>query len=289
MNPNITSVSQVPDFATMHEYAPVGNNCAKIIASFTRPHLSPERVRAALEKCLGNGVCLVPNSFRWLDEDRTSALGYVYAKSAVEFLPEGQVPDNYRVVARNIYMDRRDESMWNMQDGGGGKYLVKQGKEDLKGMLAQARASVSASVPRMEQVQASVIEIQNNEVLAFVSEGSRVAELDFGVVLGAADGAALVLSHTRGEPITVKEDMVVQAFRLERASIPGLPRAIVDDYLAKKKARALASGLASDRVNAEAGNPNSVLTPEEYWKLQYSYAPDYLAKVLQQVNEMAAA
>lgn len=274
-------------FAQVHEYETISPKLARITASLTRDHLSQQAVYAALQDNLGAGITPVKDSFRWIDEAHTAVVGYVYAANQVKYLPKGEQPTGFREVASNIFMDETDKSMWDMKQGAGGKYLAKQGSENLSAMLETARMSPRGSQPRMAHVlRATVAE---KELCAYVSEGRRTADMDYGVVLGKAEnGALMVLSHMTSQPVTVAPELIVASYTIDAKGVPPLPKAKVDALLQQKRIQASLSKSAVDRVNAaDVYSPH--LTPQEYWTLQYSYAPEYLAKVLQQVNEMAAA
>lgn len=272
-------------YATIHEFQMVqgSDRLAKITASFTQSHLDQETAHAALQERLGRDMVPVRSSFRWLDDDRReSVIGFVFAPQPTEFLPGGALPKQYRQIAANIYMDETDESMWDMRDGVGGKYLARQGAEDLRDMLERARVSPRGSQPRMAHIlQASV---SSKELISFVSESRRTASVDHGVVLSTGENGALhVLSHMTGEPIVVASDRVIASYTIDSKGVPALPKEKIKAALALRPKPVTAAA----RVNAaDVYDPH--LTPEEYWKLQYSYNPEYLNKVLQQVAEMAA-
>lgn len=269
-------------FAAVHEYQMVSPRIARVTASFTQDHLSQDDAYAALQKTLGNAMIPIKASFRWLDEKAGSAIGYVFAPPVTEFIGGDTVPDKYRQIAGNIYMDKADESMWNMREGVGGKYLARQGQEDLTAMLETARVSPRGSQPRMSQVLTA--SVQERELVSFVSESRRSASVDYGVVLSTGEnGSMVVLSHMTTQPVTVKADMVIASFAIDSRKVPPIPK---DKVMAMKKSRPKPASISEKVQAADVYSPN--LTPQEYWTLQYSYNPEYLAKVLQQVAEMAA-
>lgn len=270
-------------FATIHEYKAFSPRLAQITASFVERALTQDQAFDALKARLGDSATPVRGSFRWIDgEDRTQVVGFVYAHRETKFCPEGKIPQNYRAVAANIYMDDADKSMWDMREGAGGKYLARQGQEDLKAMLEKARVSPRGSQPRMEKILSCVI--GEKDFVSFVSENRRGAEMDHGIVLGTgSNGALMVLSHLTTQPVQVSADVVVSSWTLNHEGVPPLPK----EKIKAMKAMRPKPVTAAARVKA-ADVYDPYLTPQEYWTLQYSYNQEYLNKVLQQVAEMAA-
>lgn len=271
-------------FATVHEYVtfPEHARLAKVTCSFSKDHLEQEQAYVAVQAALGKGLMPIKASFRWLDESRRdSAIGFVYQPNHVEFIAGDAVPAHYRQIAGNIYMDENDKSMWDMKQGAGGKYLSRQGVENLSAMLETARVSPRGSQPRMSKVLSAAV--GPRELVAFVDIGRRSASMDYGVVLSTGDKSTLVLSHTQVEPVTVSNDLIVASYQINSKEVPALPKERVDAF--KKMKAQSASHVERQRA---AGVYDPHLTPQEYWTLQYSYNQAYLDKVLKQVEEMAA-
>lgn len=263
-------------FATIHEYRPLSPSLAVVTASVSSSHPTPEVLRAALASALGAGVTPVRGSFRWIDsETRDSVIGFVHASTPVQVL-EGAAPDEakFHRVQANVYMSKDDETLWEVKEGAGSKYLARKGQVDLTSTLEQARVSPKGSMPRMRSVASAQAEV--HEIAAFVVEGTRTAEVDVGAVVSRFDdGALLVRSATQNTELRVDPAYLVQAFTL--TSAPSLPREVV--------AREVASRKGPKAVTASA----AALTPQEYWKLAYGHAPEYLNLILRQVEEQGVA
>ena len=141
-------------------------------------------------------------------------------------------------------------------------------------MIEKARVSPRGSTPRLSSVVMSSAE--QNHLVAFVSAGETTAEMDYGVCLGTTpSGDMTVLSSLQNQAVTVKACMMVGSYELR--DIPRVSQEKIDATIQARR----------NVTAADAMSPK--LTPAEYWKLQYSYAPEYLAKVMQQVEETAVA
>ena len=275
----------LPDvFVTPHEYTMVSAKLAHVTASVSS-ECSQSDLLGYLGDAFGPGVTPVRGSFRWIDDTKSAVVGFVYAPTRVEHCPGGKVAANFRVTAGYMYMDDKDKSLWEMKEGVGGKYLLRKGQDDLTAMLEQARTSPRGSQPRMASVQRASLAkptVQVQQIVAFVSEGRRTSEMDYGINLGSKGDSVLVLSHLTSETAVVPRSHIVASHDIEMAHVPPLPKEKVE---AIKKAKFA----TASKVEKAADVYTPKLTPQEYWTLQYSYAPDYLEQVLKQVNEMAAA
>lgn len=283
MSLNTLNHNNIPDvFVTPHEYVMVSPRLAKVTASVSaQSECNQADLLEYISASLTDGLTPIRSSFRWLDKDHTSIVGFVYSPTRIEHCPGGKVAANFRVTAGNLYMDEKDKSLWEMKEGAGGKYLMRKGQDDLTAMLETCRTSPRGSQPRLSQVLNASVE--QNEFVAYISEGRRTSEVDYGVVLGAAvNGGIVVLSHLTSEPVAVPKSHVVTAYQLDLKAAPKLPKEKVEAMLKGKLAQA-------SRVEKAADAYTPKLSPQEYWTLQYSYAPAYLEEVLKQVNEMAAA
>lgn len=276
-------------FATVHEYIPLSGRLAMITATFSGGNLDDRgALDASLRSTLGASVTPVKGSFRWVEPShKGTAVGYVFASREV-LAVAGEEPDTSRFhkVNANLYMDVGDESCWQMREGAGGKFLTRSGEDDLREVLESSRQSPTGSTPRMASIARASADV--HELVAFVTEGSSVAEMDYGVCVGRGDGASLVLSTLQeGAVVPVPDSHIVSVFEM---GPQGRPAVNVNDarrVIASRQTAALTPFDRSQNPDFDASQNPTALTPTEYWKLAYR-VPDYVEKILKQVDEMAA-
>lgn len=276
-------------FATVHEYIPVSDRLAMITATFSGGNLDDrEAMDASLRTTLGASVTPVKSSFRWVDPSRKgTAIGYVFASREVMAI-QGEEPDPQRFhkVQANLYMDVGDESCWQMREGAGGKFLTRSGQDDLREVLEASRQSPTGSTPRMASIARASAD--THELVAFVTEGNSVAEMDYGICVGRGDGASLVLSTLQeGAVVPVMDSHIVSVFQIGPEGRPNISVNDARRVIASRQTAALTPFDRSQNPDFDASQNPTALTPTEYWKLAYR-VPDYVEKILKQVEEMAA-
>lgn len=250
---------------TVHEYEIVAANLARVTLTCNAGTYADksdlfDEVSASFE----NQARPVKDSFRWIDDGKNYCVGFV--------VPNREIRHNvdvtagaYREVASNLYMDEADHSLWDVKNGGTGKYLVRHGVDDLAHLVEEARVSPRGSTPRLSSLVTASTE--KHELVAFVSASRYGAEMDYGICLGNTDAGELrVLSHASRSVTNLPSSMVVGSYTLDLKNLPSIKKHHV------KAATAM----------------DPILSPEEYWKLQYAYNQPYLELVLKQVREMSA-
>lgn len=261
--------------AAVHEYIAINKNLAMVTASFYGPKHDAAALERSLASVLKNQAHAVRGSFRWLNE--TSAVGYVYSAAPVEAI-DGQ-PDEQRFhkVDANVYMDREDQSVWEMSEGSSGRFLARKNVDDLTEVLDSVRSGTNHLTPRLRNVDRSKASV--NELASFVMAGSQNAEVDHGIVIEATDDHFIVKSFALdGEAVTVPQSQLVSTSTLDPQHIPNVKREHAQRLLASRQQR--------DTASADPMNPK--LTPAEFWTLVYSYDKPFLAKVLEQVRRYEA-
>lgn len=216
-----------------------------------------------LAAVFGNRVSPIRSSFRWLEKNR-AAIGFVRLTPAVRAYSKETVEAKYTRINANLFMDPSDESIWEIRPGSGGSYLARKGNDNLAELIEASRVSPRGSTPRMHSVLSAMA--SRNSMMAFVEEeGSLV---DYGFYLTAKDGKYSVLSTTTNAPVEIPSIGVVGVYDLE------IPKEILSAIAPK----------GPTKVKAAA----DISTQIEYYKRLYAYAPDYLEKVIVQIEQMAA-
>lgn len=271
--------------ATIHEYRQVSPRLALITASVSALHAgaNKEDVYFALKEAAGEGLQPVRGSFRWIDSgSRDAVSGYVFASTPIVSLEGDAAPEGFQRVTANLFMNKSDEELWEVKGTtGGSKYLARKGQVDLSSLLDTVRSSARGNAPRLSHITASV-EADPNEAVTYVLETARTAEVDTGICIEKGENGAMVvlssLDPKKPHARRVEASHVIQVNQLTAHPKP-LPR--------ERVSAAIQARTPAQRQNS--GAMDKVLTPAEYWTLQYSYDQEYLQKVLQLVAEMAAA
>ena len=253
--------------ASVTEYSMVNDRVARVIVS-TVSNPNTRSLQAALESNLGESVSPVRGSFRWLNSEKSALIGFVALATPQRLLEKDDpVQAGYRLVARNMYMSQEDQSVWEMKKASAGTYMVRQGQDDLTELLETARVSPRGGVPRMASVVSA--SAQPTELVAFVnSRGLSAPSVDYGFAVTRNDGSIDVVTASYDKPIHVRANEIVASYTLD----------------ANEVHRNLTQGMERRSIKAGADKSASV----EYYKKLYSYAPEYLKKVLDEVDEMAA-
>lgn len=257
---------------TIHEARLITPSLARVTATVMGELSDKTSLVEAFSKQLKGTASVVRDSFRFLDNK--TVVGFLHASR--EVVPvDDTVKAKFRLVAANMFMDKEDESLWEMKEGAAGKYLARQGHDDLSALLESARTSPRGSTPRLSAVANAAVE--PNEMVAFVNATKWSAEVDYGFCTQTNDdGSFRVLSYLTKEVLDVHPDYLVASYEIDRADLP---------KIAKSRISA-ANGV--DPLASEQPLSNKALNWEEYYKLAYCYAPEYVDKVIDQIRKMSA-
>lgn len=254
---------------SINECRVVNPRVAQVVISSFNARESGETLIQALRERLGSGLSPLRASFRWLDADKTAALGFIVRTPQIRDLgKEAPVTAGFRLVASNMYLSDDDKSTWELRSTAGGSYMVRHGDEDMSELLEASRSPSRSGAPRISTLAS--LAVQPQEVVAFVNAtGASTPAMDYGFCLSVRDGEYQIVSSASGNVVRVPSECVVSAHTVD-------PKEVQNLYAAgARKANIQAS--AYDKAGSVA-----------YYQKLYSYAPDYLAKVIQEINEMAA-
>ena len=243
---NIVDTVSVTDFKMQSA------TLAKVIVSFTGKQ-TKDQLRAALQDKFNNLAAPVEDSFRIIKAG--VAVGFVRANKEVRVVNDKELRASYRVMSSNIMMDNDDKSLWEVRQGKAGKFLARHGHEDLS-ELVNASVNRRTDIPALRHIQ--IAKAASGEFVSFVS---KTGDMDHGFVVASSDKQLKIVSTTSDTAVVVDYDVVT--------AISPVP---VHKAFAKQMAKAGISRADKDQA-------------VEYWKQYYKYAPDYLAEVVQQVNE----
>lgn len=285
-----------PAEVTVVSSVPVTANIAKVEIDVFPPNAKREQVTASMLRALAGRGAPVSDSFLWYNDAKTRAVGYVTAsKELREATPEvlssmqpmnstyqslrerasrgGNSGNSDTVTATNIYMDQKDQSLWQMVDGPNGKFLSKATSDDFHGMLKEVASKgkgrhATASTQPMHVFQgmfqgASRIPGGNEschigDFVTYVTN-TRTPAISSGVVVAKRDTGALEVMDQSGH---------------KHIALPGLVTAAT-----------------STRDVLTASALDLSLPIEEYYKRAYCL-PDmegYVQKILAQIGDAIAA
>ncbi len=248
---NITSTLSGLNPVNISEFRMVTDRVAQVIVNAAACNVkNMQPVADAIMAAFQGDLAPIANSFSWLVPGK-SMIGYV-ATTQVTREVDDKTLQAYRVLSSNLYMDASDESLWEMKDGAAGRYLARQGHDDLSALIEARRSSPRGSVPRL----ASVISASAapKEFVAFVHDaGYGIPSIEYGFCVGREkDGSISVLSSSNNERLTVH------------------PLAIVSTHqVALKEAHATIQ--ATKKFTAAT---TAAMSMEEYYRTAYQYAPD---------------
>jgi len=234
---------------------------AKVVVA-TTGNPSKEEIRQLLAEKFNFQATPVENSFRKLTAN--SAVGFLRANREIRVVEKAELRASYRIMSSNIIMDNKDKTLWEVKSGAAGEYLVRCGNEDLSELVEANVYSKATGHPKVHQI--SIDRGRPAELAAYVTPNG---DIDYGFVLKANSEKTLVLSASTKTPVKVSNEMVAGFYQPE---IDAETRQTIGTQLR-------ANGL----------KPGTKLELEQYYRALFSYAPDYLAKVISIIEDTVAA
>ena len=224
---------------------------AKVIISFTGD-IDKDYLQDALTQKLNYLATPVLSSFKQLRPGM--AVGFLRANKATRVEDAKTITAKYRVMSSNILMDNKDKSLWEVKEGAAGKYLARHGQEDLTA-LVQASVQRRSDAPRIANI--TIARAAQSELVAFVGDDGDV---DHGFAIATADDKVKVLSFARRIPVTVDYDSVVSIYPVT-----------VPNQISKQVTASL--------------TPDQKKQSKDYYQRLYGYAPEYLAMIIEEINQ----
>lgn len=246
----------------LQDYRMISPTVARVVVTLTGQPPVKEQLRASIAELFKDAASPITASFRLLSNGGSiqSIVGYV--KTAAAVLPMDTVDQSkYKVMASNLLMDKADETLWEMRSGASGKYLVKQGDEDLS-ELAYTLNHKKANLPTLAQVECASAEAK--EFAAYVD--LTLGEVQHGYVVGNDDGKIQVLAFDDEGPevLDINPEQMVEIVNLDGEDV-------------KQTGLEMAAG------------PMDRAAMVEYYKKAYSYSPDYIQKIIEMIDQHAFA
>jgi hypothetical protein len=242
------------------DYRMVTPTIARVIISCTGQTPHNEDLRAEIASMFQDLASPVQGSFRRLQGDGpvTTVVGFIKANREVKSMEEVD-KTRMKVMSSNLMMSKDDKSLWEVRKGSSGEYLVRQGEEDLSELVALARRP-KVGIPKLTAIASMPAEPK--EFAAYVD--LKLEEVQHGFVVASEKGIATILSSEGDEVVQCSTDCLVEVCHLDEE----------DEKMISPKM-------------ATAGMDKSAMI--EYYKKAYSYAPDYVAKIIEMIGQHAFA
>lgn len=249
--------------ATLSEYKMVTPNLAKVTVSF-QEGASRQDIAASLTHALNGAGSAVEGSFRAVG--KTSAIGFVSASKETRPVDTpAEIARNYRILAGNMYLDNKDKSLWELKEGASGKYLARNGVDNLESLIQASRVSPTGSMPRLSRIVSA--QVTKHEFVAFIKQSDWSTDVSYGFCLANTGDSLTIVTEDSKE--TVSADRVVASYTFE-----------------DKKPKNVKSSVFDQPIN----------TMKEYYKLAYGgqdgsagdqAQQDYVAAIIDQIDQMA--
>lgn len=244
----------------LQDYEMIAPAIARVCVTVSGNAPVKEQVRASLSELFKGLASPVASSFRHLTTAGGMQVLVGFVKSAHEVRAMEDVDQSkMKAMASNLLMDKTDESMWEIRNGSTGKFLVKQGDEDLA-ELAQSLHTKKSGLPTLAYVQQ--LPVLKREFAAWVDIGSE--EVQHGYVVESSADKLTVIAHGDDDVSEIEVAQLVEVVNLDGEDI-----------------KAYGMELAADGMDRAA--------MVEYYKKAYGYSPDYVQKIIDMIDQHSYA
>lgn len=241
----------------INDYRMVTSDLAEIVVSVTGD-MDRNQISHKLVLTLGEQGTPVQGSFRWLNDRKHVAVGFISTRTPPRFIESESELAAYRHVASNMYMDETDESTWELKQGTAGKYLARHGADELPAVLSTVRRPRGLGVPSVSKVQRP--QPMKGEYVCFVTSRN---EIDYGFAVGKdKHGNHAIVTKSSMGFVAVSPSKVISTTEVEIPAHSKLP------------------------VLSGVPDPDAM---RKYYKLAYQHSQAYIAEIEKQISEMAAA
>jgi hypothetical protein len=244
----------------VNDYEMVTPTLARVMLTYTGDvPRSQEEIRAEVARMFQGLASPVAESFRKVQNGVVA--GYIKTSREVrEFDPSVVTAGKMKEMAANLLMDKTDESLWEKKSGASGDYLVRQGNDDLSGLVHLA---TNKQIGQPTFAHLASMPAEQKEFAAFVSTESE--EVEHGYVVASADNKMTVVPFGADAAVEIQTAQLVEVINLDGEDAKALGTVMAPEVAADKGAMV------------------------EYYRKAYSYAPDYIQKIIDIINQHAFA
>ena len=247
----------------IHDYELMTPTLAKVIVTYTGDLPRHEELRSQISTLFKGFAAPVVASFRKLDRigNKNAVIGFVKSVVEIRTLESANAEGGkMRAIASNLLMDETDKSLWEIKTGSTGQYIARQGNDDFKELVGLATARVKG-VPTLNQIAMSSTETK--EFAAYVCPVSE--EVMHGYVVASNNDEIEVVPFGDSDAsIKVQEANLIEVINLDGEDQNTL-----------------------GRMSQSAGVDKNAMI--EYYKKAYQHSPDYVQKIIDQINQHAFA
>lgn len=239
--------------ASLTDYEMINEKTAKVVIA-TTGQFSKDSFLQTVATMFDGLATPVRNSFKKITDH--AVVGFVTSVREIRDYNESNDTLRYRAIASNILMDKDDESTWELREGASGKYLARQGVEDLS-ELANRAYTRKVGVPSLASI--AVASVTPQEFVAYVD--STEGDMDYGFVVSRSDNELQVMASSSEELTTISYDQVVHAAHLDADELPTV----------------------KGKVLAAADDKAAMI---DYYKQVYAFDPSYVQLIIEQIESM---
>lgn len=247
----------------LQDYEMITPTLARVCLTMSGKAPIREEVRASIASLFKGLASPVASSFRELSSTGglRTFVGFVKASHEVRQIEDVDTT-KMKAMASNLLMDETDKSLWEIRNGAGTKYLVKQGEEDLS-ELATSLYQKKSGLPTLAHVASVPSEVR--EFAAYVD--TKMEEVQYGYVVASENGNMKIVAYDSDSEdlVDVKPEQLVEVVNL-------------DGEDEKEFGRQLATAANMDRQ-----------AMVEYYRQAYMHSPDYLQKIIDMIDQHAFA
>lgn len=199
---------------------------AKVIIAWTGEPTG-EDVRAEITAGLNYMGSIVEHSFRQLTDE--SAVGFIRYQPAIQPWNEQEVKASFKVMGSNanIMMDTRDRTLWQVQDGPGGRFLARHGNDNLAELIEAQLNHDRMSVPKLNRV--TMAKAAPGEFASFVTPNG---DMDHGFVTHVNDTRCKVISASTSEAVIVDYSAIAS---LAQVPVPAEHHAVIASEMTRQQ------------------------------------------------------
>jgi hypothetical protein len=260
--------------AQLLRYEKVTPQVHKIVASLSFDGGLVEN-RAALASLFQGKATPVNYSFRQINTHNTegqriAVVGFVAANTlAQELTPE--VEANFKEIAKNVLMDEHDNTMWQVHEHAGRKFIRRQHQEDLSELMRETASVQAHQYISRQYTEMSTLRVDCSgqfNVLAFVDPDELCVRYGYQCEEASVENGYnhVVLCQDSTDLVYVNENLVVQcAYNVDPNNT--LHQAV--------------------KQHMETAGVPDVNTMKDYYARVYGYDPEYLKELFGEIEDQA--
>ena len=247
----------------------ITHQVAKVIVVVAGTPQSQEHLRLSLIESLDNKFVPIRNSFRQIASAKgLTMVGFIRRNTESRQIEESDIGTKFRIIASNVLMDHTDNTLYEVKEVGGKKFVTRSATEDLSELL---EASIDLDGRSIYDPQLAKLALASY----VVPTAKSFKEFDFctyvdsksfmvkaGIIVKAGEDCVKILPNEVPFEEQISEDVD--------------PDAIVESCVINYEN----AGLKPEVAN--------LMGLEEYYRQVYGEDPEYFAKIKDIINQHSA-